>query len=180
MYHQLHACKFHYLCLVPCTIVLIEWKKYYLSLIWEEYNPALSLVNFLDFSYCIVEVSLNYPVRVTHTEVELSLNPKSGSDIETEDATHTCTLQENEKAYYSYETFWESRVDLKQVWKWLEKPGKETYLVFLGWLGFGAGVMIQHGLYALPILKAEASRLSCQLAQLWGRRWRGRDGTSKV
>lgn len=62
-----------------------------------------------------MNVSLNYPVGVTHTEVGLSLNPKSGSDIETEDATPTCTLQENEKVYYSSESFWESRVGLKQV-----------------------------------------------------------------
>lgn len=62
-----------------------------------------------------MEVSFNYPVGVTHTEVELSLNPKSGSAIETEDAKHTCTPRENEKVYYSYESFWESRVGLKQV-----------------------------------------------------------------
>lgn len=84
------------------------------------------MLEFLDFTYCIVaEFPWITLFEVIPTEVELSYNPKLGSDVETEDAMTPCTPRKYEKVYYSHnKPFWGGRVGPKQVWMaWESRKG---------------------------------------------------------
>lgn len=88
-------------------------------------------------------------------------HPKFGSDVETDEATHTQKRYKRVCCSHN-ETF---RVAPKQVQNGLRKHGKETGLEVLWWLGGGHCMTVPvYGLILLLILKERPPRHSYQLA----------------